>query len=98
MWRLGWLSGDCLGLVSKTRNYGGLLYCSHFVFALGPALKIGGHVVLQAINEGQTSLIPLPYWGVMNLPIYQSFTRTCAFSSADAIGYCGDGGYGVGLV
>ncbi len=46
----------------------GIIILSSFVFALGPALKIGGPVVLKAINEGQTSLIPLPYWGVMNLP------------------------------
>lgn len=39
-----------------------------FVLALGPALKVGGQVVIHAPREGQTSLIPLPYWAIMNLP------------------------------
>jgi hypothetical protein len=36
--------------------------------ALGPALKIGGQVVLDAPKDGQTTLVPLPYWAIMNLP------------------------------
>jgi len=46
----------------------GLVTVVTFVLALGPALKVGGQVVLQSSKEGQRSLIPLPYWALMNMP------------------------------
>ncbi|MGB3904526.1 MAG: hypothetical protein WBB22_06345, partial [Anaerolineae bacterium] len=66
---LGLLALGLRRSASRDKNLWRFVVVIAFILALGPALKIGGQIVLDAPSEGQTSLIPLPYWAIMNLPL-----------------------------